>query len=257
MLIPQHAGWQNNDTSCIYHSYLMTLFLKFHEFSDTPALLTPCQETYWTSRHLRSSSRAQLVLTTVTKPLMATITFPMSRSLKGEKLSIVRATLGTASNCPWKSYQKGSEKYYRLATAITRVLDFPSMHVIMTLMVLISSSAGINFSWTKFPLDPSEQRAMAVGAGMVTTTQRIIAFINSLYMRWNKLDLLYIHVAFMLESTIGQLHDMYRHINTFRLFLLFMKQARNIYSCHNDMSIHWWVKDFVRLPKNVRTVLMS
>ncbi len=166
----------------------MTLFLEFNEFSDTPALLTPSQETYWTSRHLRSSSRAPLVLTTVTKPLMAMITFPMSRSLKGEKISIVRVTLGTASNCPWKSYQKGSEKYYRLATAITRVLDFPSMHAIMTLMVLISSSAGIHFSWTKLPLDPSEQRAMAVGAGMVTPTQRIIVFINSLYIRWNKLD---------------------------------------------------------------------
>ncbi len=222
----------------------MTLFLK--EFRNTPALLTPCQETYWTSRHLRLSSRAQLVLTTVTKPLMATLKFPMSRSLKGEKLSIVRATLGTASNCPWKSYQKWSERYYRLATAITRVLDFPSMNAIMILMVLISSSAGINFSWTKFPLDPSEQRAMAVGAGMVTTTRRIIVFIN--YM--NKLYLLYIHVAFMLESTIGKRHDMYRHINTFRLFLLFMKQALNMYNCHNDMSIHWWVKDFVRLPKN-------
>lgn len=158
-------------------------------------LLTPCQETYWTSRHLRWSSRVQLVLTTVTKPLMATIKFPMSRSLKGEKISIVWATLGTASNWPWKFYQKGSEKYYRLATAITRVLDFPSMHAIMTLMVLISSSAGINFSWTKLPLDPSEQRAVAVGAGMVTPTQRTIVFLNSLYMRWSKLGFFSLRVA--------------------------------------------------------------
>lgn len=189
----------------------MTLSLEFNEFSDIPTLLTPCQETYWTSRHLHLSSRVQLVLTTVTKPLMATIKFPMSRSLKGEKISIVWATLGTASNCPWKFDQKGSEKYYRLSTAITRVLDFPSMHAIMTLMVLISSSAGIHFSWTKLPLDPSEQRAMAVGTGMVTATQRIIVFINSLYMRWNKLDF---HVDFMLESTMRDLHDKCRHRNT-------------------------------------------
>lgn len=201
--------------SCIHHFYFMTLFLKFNEY--TSALLTPCQETYWISRHLCSSSRAQLVLTTVTKPLMATIKFPMSRSLKGEKISIVRVTLCTTRNCPQKSYQKGSEKYYRLATAITRVLDFPSVHAIMTLMVLISSSAGINFSITKLPLDPSEQRAMAVGTGMVTATQRIIVFINSLYMRWNKLDF---HVDFMLESTIRNLHDKCRHRNTFRVVII-------------------------------------
>lgn len=179
LAITQSSTWQNNDTSCIYCFYFMTLCFVFSEFSDTPALPTPCKETYWTTIHLRLSSGVQLVLTTVTKPLMAMIKFPVSHSLNGEKISIVQATLCTVSNWPWTFYQKGNKKYYRLATAITRVLEFPLMDAIMTLMVLISSSAGINFSWSKLPVDPGEQRATATGAGMATASQRIIVFINS------------------------------------------------------------------------------
>jgi len=195
---------------------LTTFYYLFHdeysEFSDTPALLTPCQETYRTPSHLCSSSRVQLVLTTVTKPLMTMIKFPMSHSLNREKISIIQATLCTATNWPWKFDQKGSEllqmsPWFPLNGCNN---DFNDPYY-------CSSLTGIHFSLYKLPVDPGKQKATAIGAGMVKAPQRIIVFINSLYTRWNKLVFLLLCTAFIMEITREKLHAQREHRNTITL----------------------------------------
>lgn len=174
----------------------MTLCLVFSEFSDTPALPTPCQEAYRTPSHLCSSSGEQLVLTTVTKPLMAMIKVPMSHSLNGEKISIIQATLHCKqlamevwSKREWVILQMGNKSPWFPLNGCNNDFNDP---------YYCGSLAGIYLSLSKLPLDPGKQRATAIGAGMVKASQRIIVFINTLYTRWNKLDFLLLYAAFML-----------------------------------------------------------